>query len=376
MVVLVSCPVPVWRAVFVSRAVLGFALLTACAEDPPPAPPEATEAPPEKKPAVDQKIANAVAAAQASAQAVAPSTDQMAPPADGIMTAEAAARELAPGSAATLVLGNEGSSPRLKLGAERIAPGAGPAGKLQLSYRSGGSIMPTIEFDLKPKVAAAEGSMATESSGAAGAAAVAPSALTIRFVLANARPAADQPGRLPDNARGEIAKMNGSWVELVSTPRGALQKESVELAGKNPGLEPFLQGSAEALRSIVLPYPEVPVGVGAFWMVKSREQANGADVLAYRMVKVMEINSESAKLSVSTRRYLLTTTLPIEGLPPHRVRQFEGEGNATLLVRSGAAYPESAELEDTFGALLVPGDRPTQALPFQSQLSAKISFAL
>jgi hypothetical protein len=356
----------------VSRAVLGFALLSACAEDPPPAPPEATEASAEKKPAVDQKIANAVAAAQASAQAVSPSTDQAAPPADGIMTPEAAARELAPGSAATLVLGNEGTSPRLKLGAERIAPGAGPAGKLQLSYRSGGSMMPTIEVDLKPKVASAESSTATASLGAAGAA---PSAVAIRFVMANVRPAAEQPGRLPDNARAELAKMNGSWVELVSTPRGALQNERAELAGKNPGLEPFLQGTADALHSIVLPYPDVPVGVGAFWMVKSRERASGADVLAYRMVKVTELNAESAKLTVSTRRYLLTPTLPIEGLPPHQVRQFESEGNATLLVRAGAPYPETAELEDTFGALLVPGDRPNQALPFQSQLNAKLSFA-
>lgn len=367
MTVLVFYPVPFSRSALVSRAALVVALLTACAEDPPPAAPEAAEAATEKKPAVDQKIANAVAAAQASAEAVAPSTDQLTPPADGIMSPEAAARELAPGSPATLVLGNEGASPRLKLGAERIAPGAGPAGKLQLSYRSGGSIMPTIELELKPKVSAVEGAAASEGS--------APGAVAIRFVMANVRPAADQPGRLPDNARAEIAKMNGSWVELVSTPRGALQKERAELAGKSPGLEPFLQGSADALTSVVLPYPEVPVGVGAFWMVKSREQANGADVLAYRMVKVTELDAERAKLSVSTRRYLLTSSLPIEGLPPHQVRQFESEGSATLLVRPGAAYPESAELEDSFGALLAPADRPNQALPFQSQHSAKLSFA-
>lgn len=360
------------RCALLSRAALGCALLTACAEDPPPAPPEAPEAAADKKPAVDQRIANAVAAAQASAQAVAPSTDEMTPPADGIMSPEAAARELAPGSAATLVLGSEGASPRLKLGAERLAPGAGPAGKLQLSYRSGGSIMPTVELELKPKVTAVDGSTATESA----AGATAPSALAIRFVMANVRPAAEQPGRLPDNARAEIAKMNGSWVELVSTPRGALQKERAELTGKNPGLEPFLQGSADALTSIVLPYPDVPVGVGAFWMVKSREQASGADVLAYRMVKVTELDAGRATLSVSTRRYLLTPSLPIEGLPPHQVRQFESEGSATLLVRPGAAFPESAELEDSFGALLAPSDRPNQALPFQSQHSAKLSFAL
>jgi hypothetical protein len=150
----------------------------------------------------------------------------------------------------------------------------------------------------------------------------------------------------------------------------------MSLAGNNPGLEPLVRGGAEALGSIVLPYPEVPVGVGGFWMVKSRETVNLAEVMVYRMVKVVEVVGETAKLSVNTRRYLISPDVPLPGLPPHRVRQFESEGNATLSVRAGAAYPESAEVNDTFGALLAPNDRPNQAMPFQSELTAKFSFAL
>jgi hypothetical protein len=355
------------------------ACLGSCKSEPDPVPAEAApEAVAEKKPVLDEKIANAMAAAQANAQVADPSAaGQLAPPADGIMGVEAAARELAPGAPAQLVLGAEGASPRLRLGAERLPLGAGPAGKLELSYRSGGSVMPTIQFDLKSKVSAVANAAVVPAvaveGGSSGEIASA-GALSTRFSLANARPADNQPGRLPDNARAEIAKLNGSWVELVTTPRGALLRERSELAGSNADLRPLVSGSAETLASIMLPYPEVPVGVGAFWMVKSRETVGGAEVLAFRMVRLTELAPDKAQLTVNTRRYLVHPTLPLEGLPPHRVRQFESEGDATLSLVPGAPYPQVADLRDSFVALVTPSDRPNQALPVQSELSAKLSF--
>jgi hypothetical protein len=356
---------------------LSLACLAGCKSEPDPPPAEAApEAAAEKKPVLDEKIANAMAAAQANAQAAAPSeAGQLTPPADGIMGVEAATRELPPGSPAQLVLGAEGSNPRLRLGAERLPLGTGPTGKLELSYRSGGSVMPTIEFDLKSKVSAADsGSVVPAAAVEGGRNGETDGALATRFSLANARPADNQPGRLPDNARSEIAKLNGSWVELVSTPRGALLRERSELAGNNVDLRPLVTGSAETLASIVLPYPEVPVGVGAFWMVKSRETVSGAEVLAFRMVRLTELTPEKAQLTVNTRRYLVHPVLPLDGLPPHRVRQFESEGDATLSLVPGAPYPQTADLRDSFVALVTPSDRPNQALPVQSELSAKLSF--
>jgi hypothetical protein len=372
------------------RAAVGAALalgvaLGGCKDEPPPAETTA-EAPAEKKPAVDDKIANAVAAAaEASARSGAQRSEgQLAPPPDGILTADAAERELAAGSPAALVLGSEGAAPRVRLG-ERLALGASPSAKLTLSYRSGGSVMPTIELELDGKVTAgdAAGQAATapaslpagRAPGAAeGASAASSTRLAVRFKVAGARPAASQPGRLPENAKAEIAKLNGSSIERSVTSSGALLSAARTLAGSNPDLEPLLTGSAEALASALLPMPEVPVGAGAFWMVKSRETANGAAVLAYRMVKVVELRPEQAKLSVSTRRYLLDPVLPLAGLPPHHVRRFESEGEATLTVRPGAAVPDAADVRDTFMALVSPDDRPNQALPVQSELSAHFVF--
>ena len=133
---------------------------------------EPTEKPPEaaaenKPPVIDQKIASAMAAAQREAAPIAAERGQPAPPADGVLGAEAAARELAPGSAAQLVLGGDGSSPKLSLGPARLAAGTGPSGVLQLSSRTGGSVMPTIDFELKLKTSPAPAAAAPGAPPAA-----------------------------------------------------------------------------------------------------------------------------------------------------------------------------------------------------------------
>jgi hypothetical protein len=360
-----------------AAVVAAVGIATACKDEPAP-PAEVKNEPPaaEKKPAVDDKIASAMAAAEATARSESGSSNaQSAPPADGMLTAEAAARELAPGSPAQLVLGAAGGTPRVRLGQDHIATGAGPNGKLVLSYRSGGSVMPTIEFDLAPKAGPAGAENQPAAVASAGGAAGQASSVALRFALGHARPADDQPGRLPDNAKAEIAKLNGSYVELVAAGNGALLAQHQKVAGNNPDLEPLVTGSSESLASVILPYPDVPVGVGAFWMIKSRETVSGADVLAYRMVKLTDLGSGTAKLSVNTRRYLLARSLAMPGLPPHHVRRFESEGEATLSVKPGALYPQSADCRDSFMALVSPDDRPAQAVPIQSELTAKVSFS-
>lgn len=361
------------RGLSLASLTLSACLALGCKEEPPPAAEAPAEVPAEKKPAVDQKIANAMAAAEASARSESKAaSEQLQPPADGILDPSAAARELPLGSPAQLVVGAEGAAPRVRLGAERLTPGAGPAGKLVLSYRSAGSVMPTLELDLKPKVTAAGPD--TQPASAANPLPADAGSVALRIALSGARPAENQPGRLPDNAKAEIAKLNGSSVDLTLTSAGALLGEKHTLAGNNPDLEAFVAGSAEALAGVVLPYPSVPVGAGAFWMVKSRETTGGSNVLAYRMVKLVELSPTQAKLSVSTRRYLLSPSLGMAGLPPHHVRRFESEGEATLTVKPGSAYPERAESRDGFMALVSTDDRPNQGLPIQSELSATVSF--
>ena len=56
--------------------------------------------------------------------------------------------------------------------------------------------------------------------------------------------------------------------------------------GVDPAFKDALQGLADTLAMLVLPYPSKPVGVGAYWMVTSRDTLIGLDVVTYRLVKV------------------------------------------------------------------------------------------
>ncbi|MET0411956.1 MAG: hypothetical protein ABW217_11715 [Polyangiaceae bacterium] len=312
----------------------------------------------EQKPVLDSKIASAMQAAAQAEAAKAPSAQAGAPPADGILEPEAADRELALGKPAELTLGGPGATPKLSLGSGELKAGEGPKGTLEVSYRIGGSLVPTIEYSFQALRAAAAGA----------------DPLSTRFSLLKAAPSADQPGRLPPNMASEIAKLNGSSVEFASTRQGlVIGAAKVHAKNDDAQLVPLVESAATALTALVLPRPEAPVGPGAFWMVKSRESFNGADVVVYRMVKVETVTGDVAELSVNTRRYLAGRTLTLEGLPPHSLREFEGNGSATLSLRQGAAYPHQGKLRESMLALVVPNDQPGQAIPVQSDLSATFS---
>jgi hypothetical protein len=336
-------------------------LLGACQSEPPKADKpkdDKTEQGAEQKPVIDNKIASAMqAAAQAEAEQ-GQGAQAGAPPPDGILGPEAADRELAAGKPAELTLGGAGGTPKLSLGMGELKAGDGPKGTLEVSYRIAGSVVPTIDYGFQVQRTAA-----TESDP-----------LRTKFALLKATPAADQPGRLPPTMAAEVAKLNGSSVEFASSAQGLpLGAAKLEAKNKDPALVPLVESAATALGELVVPRPESPVGPGAFWMVKTRESFNGADVVAYRMVKVESVTGDVAELSVNTRRYLAGSTLALEGLPPHTLREFRAEGSASLSLRQGAAYPHQGKVRESMLALVAPNDQPGQALPVQSDLSATIS---
>jgi hypothetical protein len=340
-----------------SLSLLGCLTLGGCEAEKPQAEAEKKEADEQadKKPVLDNKIESAVQAVARAEAERAPQAQEGAPPPDGILGPDGAERELGAGKAAEVVLGNAGGTPKLDLSPGELKAGEGPRGTVQLSYRVGRSVMPTIDFGFQGVRAEAE-----------------PDQLKTRFQLLKATPAANQPGQLPPNAAAEVAKLNTSWVEFSGTRRGLLRGTQFETHGNNPELAPIVEGAASVLSLLVLPRPEQPVGQGAFWMVKTREPLSGADTITYRMVKVESVVGDVAELSVSTRRYLVTPKLALEGLPAHGVSEFKSEGSASLSLRQGAQYPHQLRSKDMMGALVVPEDQPGQGSPIQADLNATV----
>lgn len=338
--------------------------LLGCEEPPPPKQeePETSESEATaRKPAVDPRIEEAMAAAQGVAPPAA-AADGMRPPPAGLMERQVAEREVALGAPAAIVFGDAGSAPRrlLALAAAKATgetAGAAPPGiesapqraRLTLRSRSGGSVLPTLDLDWRATFA---------QKGRP----------ELQFLLESSVPAGQQPGRLPADASKAIAALVGSTVHVPLSATGAPAAPQAQRKG-GKALEVAFDGATQLLGHLALAYPAQPVGAGAYWMMKSRERCLGADTIVYRMVRVTALSPTGAKLDVKTRRYLVDRRLQVGGLPEHTVVQFQAEGSATLEVPEGGILPGQAELSERVLAMLsVSGGRGGRALPFQTEV--------
>jgi hypothetical protein len=260
-------------------------------------------------------------------------------------------REMRAGELPKLVLGGKGSGPTVTFA---VPPRRRVEGTVQVAVQIGPrSAMPTVDlvFVVEPSPSAptpaAEGAAARESSPSA------PGETVVR--ITTAKLAAEQPGELPAGLAQEIAKIKGSRLKYLVDASGAGRLASVELsAGIDESLGQIVRSGADALALGFLPYPTEPVGVGAFWMVTSRDTFAGLDVVAYRMIKVEKIEGERAVLSVNTKRYTAGGQLAFQGLPPHRIEEFGGAtmGQVSVSAQDPAVF--ESQLTDVIQAGLAP----------------------
>jgi hypothetical protein len=340
------------------RKVVGLGLMVAtlgaplaCKKKEPPAQ-TAPDPSASAKPAVDNKIANAVKAAAQQAQQAGPGAqgpDDL--PATGILTLQQADAKAARGGFSSITLGSAGSEPRLRLGATAASP---MRGKLELAVRTGPrSAMPTVALDL-------DGSAKLDGAQSDAMLKVRSSAL-----------GADQPGAIPSDVAEAITKLKGSSfsTKLMAGGRGAMRFEAPPALGQSE-YDALLAAAAETLETVWLSYPSEAIGAGGFWMVKSRETFYQADVLVFRLVKVEAVQGQQAQLTVSTKRYLVGDNLGQMGLPPHTVGKYDGSGEARVVVTAGAALPDQCEINDTLSAAVALQGNQAQQVPLQVGLHA------
>jgi hypothetical protein len=274
------------------------------------------------------------------------------PPPNGIFGPGEADKALTKGAPALLTVGSEGSDPKVQLG-PAPKPGTKRTGTLTLASQSDpqqGAI--PISFALSLEVQKGK----TDSD--AGASAPLSVAAKVTGATINA------PGVPPDLA-GAIGKLKGSRVDYQIGPDGAGVNFHYEAAkGIDPAFRDALQGLSDTLAVLALPFPAKPVGVGAYWMVTTRDLVMGLDVVTYRLVKVEKVEGSSVELSLNTKRYAASSAFNIEGLPPdapHVMGEFRAGGEGKLTVSAGQAFPSSGELQTLLGAALGPAEPPQAA---------------
>jgi len=129
---------------------------------------------------------------------------------------------------------------------------------------------------------------------------------------------------------------------------------------------------------LTLPFPSKPVGVGAYWMVTTRDVVMGLDVVTYRLVKVEKVEGSLVTLSLNTKRYAASPAFDIEGLPPdapHSMADFHSGSDGNLIVSAGEGFPKAGQLDSVIAAALgAPDPKTKQSAGVQLQTRATIAF--
>lgn len=312
--------------------------------------------------AVDPSLAKAVAGAAKPGDPAAPSAATDGPPESGVFEPGRADAELKRGEQPKVVVGDAGQPPRRKLFSP-LLPGWKETGQVELSLRAARQMMPpvtaSVAFEaLKPK--AGEEALGVPVTGRV-------SAILVGELEGQV---------IPAELKTEVAKLKGGQIQFRVLGNGAAVDHRYELPkGADPNLNTLLRALSEALASAALVFPSEEVGVGATWLVTSREFFSGADTLGFQMLKLESLSEQTATVSISTRRYAATTALTLAGLPPgnHRLDQFQFVAGGSVQVRPGSLFPYSGEVNQQLSAALVPEGNDQQRMGIQSALVSKVA---
>jgi hypothetical protein len=289
------------------------------------------------------------------------------PPENGVFASGAADQEMPKGGAPKITVGSDGTEPRVALGS--MLPPAGPKSGLRarLTFAAGGRALLPMDF----RLAFEPGAKSPNASGA--------QLVDYAARIVSAGLDASQVAAVDEKLKTELNKLRGSKIRFKLAPSGVGSDFVVERArAASADFEDTLRSLSEILATFLLPYPDKPVGAGAYWMATTRETIVGFDTVAYRLVTVEKVQGDALSLKVDSKRYAATDTAPeLAGMPPNagtvRVEQFKSAGQGTLTVGKGSALPSEGKLNQELVALLSMSNQPGQPAVMQNQVGAVLS---
>lgn len=308
--------------------------------------PAAPAASVDKAAAIDPALAKAVAAASAGVDTGAAPSGPGQPPPNGFFAPGAADREMPKGAAPKLTLGSNGGEPRVQLGPVQPKPGFKTTGSLDVAVQADAR-QGALPVTFGVSVEASKG----KSEGAAGAAGAEPVTVSVKITSAKFGISG-----IPADLEARFTKLKGMKIDYQVGPSGLTAPYRYELPAGSDDARDHVRVLADTMALVMLPVPAEPVGVGAMWMIASREGVFGLDLVSYRLVKVEQAAPDGVTLSIGTKRYATSNRFDLDGLPPdapHELAEFEAKTDGKLLVKPGSPVPASGDLESRMLAQLV-----------------------
>jgi hypothetical protein len=274
-------------------------------EEEKPKKPVADAGPDDKQPLVDGKLAEAMKSAQLQSSAEAPPSVD-GPPPNGVFAPGQADKAHAPGAPLKLEILSSGTEPRVNL-RPPLDLGKTKSFTLQVGKRLEQRVRPPLDYELAVSLQEPEKPEGGEAPTA--------TARTIRFTIKKVG-LSGQEGALPADAAKQLNSLKGSSVSAELAPDGSLSKVQMAMAPEaEKGLDELVADVAETLDLFFSPWPDKPMGVGAYWMATDRVILSTLPVVRYRVTRIESIEGDVISVSLDIRNYALDPQRLPAGVP-------------------------------------------------------------
>jgi hypothetical protein len=176
---------------------------------------------------------------------------------------------------------------------------------------------------------------------------------------------------VPKDLDEQLSKLKGSKVEYSILPGGGAGFRFDAPKGAPEEFKDVVRSLSDALSLLTIPFPDKPLGAGALFMVTSRDDFLGLDLVTYRMIKVKEVTPTGVTLDVNTKRYAASRSFDFPGLPPgvdKNLADFQANSEGTVQYPTGALLPTQGTVSSVLAAQLGAADPKQRAmLQFQTR---------
>lgn len=113
-------------------------------------------------------------------------------------------------------------------------------------------------------------------------------------------PDAGVPQQIADRLLPHLQAIEGLGLHYEVTPEGRVKQAGAKMpdAKKNPALDGTLTQMTQSLESMIAPFPEEPIGIGAKWQVVSRFDSSGTELVQWSTFQLRERDEGGAKLAL------------------------------------------------------------------------------
>lgn len=158
------------------------------------------------------------------------------------------------------------------------------------------------------------------------------------------------PAQVAEKLMPHLQSIKGLQLAYTVTPEGRVKPAGVKLPGDKPApaADATLQQMSQSLESMIAPFPEEPVGLGARWEVVARFDSSGTELVQWSTFELKERTAEGAQLGLQVQQAAARADVHPPNLPPNvtaSLAAFSSRGSGESRVEFASPSPRSATMK-------------------------------